>query len=374
MTLPARNKRGSRTGFTTGACAAASAKAAVRYLVTGEKLSEIKTTLPNRDTVTFTLKRCEKKDNAVITSIIKDAGDDPDCTHGAEITTTVYLTEEEGVALINGDGVGKVTKPGLGLDIGGPSITHIPRKNISEMVLEELPFKQYKGAKVIISVPDGVKRAKKTINERLGVINGISILGTTGIVKPYSTAAFRASVVQEIDVAHAQGIRELVFTTGGRSEQLAMDLFPDFKEESFIQAGDFIGTALKSAARTSMELIHIVGMIGKLSKMADGKMQTHVAGSKVNMNLLAKLAEDAGANADLCEHIKGANTARHVIELIQEANIKKFEASLCRLVSKTTEKYIQEQCQVFVYLFDFDGHLMASFQKRRTANVKSYFT
>lgn len=364
MTLPARNKKGRRTGFTTGACAAASAKAATRYLVTGKKLSEIKTTLPNRNTVIFPLKRCEKKDDVVTTSIIKDAGDDPDCTHGAEITTTVCLTEEDGITLINGEGVGKVTKPGLGLDIGGPSITPIPRKNISEMVLEELPFKQYKGAQVIISVPDGIKRAKKTINERLGIINGISILGTTGIVKPYSTAAFKASVVQEIDVAYAQGIRELVFTTGSRTERFAMNLFPSFKEESFIQAGDFIGTALKSAARTSIKHVHIVGMIGKLSKMADGKMQTHVAGSKVNMDLLAKLAKDTGADLSLCEQIKGATTARYVIELIQEAKIRKFEARLCQLVARVTEKYVQDQCQVFVYLFDFQGHLLAQFPEK----------
>ncbi len=364
MALPARNKKGSRTGFTTGACAAASAKAATRYLVTGKKLSEIETTLPNRKTVTFSLERCEKEDDVVTTSIIKDAGDDPDCTHGAEITTTVRLTEEEGITLINGEGVGKITKLGLGLDIGGPSITPIPRKNISEMVLEELPFKQYKGAQVIISVPDGEKRANKTISRRLGIINGISILGTTGIVKPYSTAAFKASVVQEINVAYAQGIRELVFTTGSRTEKFAMDLFPVFKEESFIQAGDFIGAALKSAARTSIKLVHIVGMIGKLSKMADGKMQTHVAGSKVNMDLLARLAEDAGTDASICEQIKGAITARRVIELIQGANIKGFEARLCRLVASVTEKHVQDQCQVFVYLFDFEGHLLAQYPEK----------
>ncbi|GJQ58477.1 MAG: cobalt-precorrin-5B (C(1))-methyltransferase [Candidatus Scalindua sp. AMX11] len=364
MTLPARNKKGRRTGFTTGACAAASAKAAVRYLVTGIQLSEIETTLPNRKTVTFPLKRCEKRDGVVITSIIKDAGDDPDCTHGAEITTTVRLTEEEGITLINGDGVGKVTKSGLGLDIGAPSITPVPRKNISEMVLEELSVKQYKGVQIIISVPDGVKRAKKTINERLGIMNGISILGTTGIVKPYSTAAYKASVVQEINVAYAQGIRKLVFTTGSRTEKFAMDLFPFFKEESFIQAGDFIGTALKSAARTSIKLVHIVGMIGKLSKMADGKMQTHVAGSKVNMDLLAKLAEEAGVDAVTCEQIKGANTARHAIELIKEIHIKEFGISLCRLVARVTGNYIQDQCRVSVYLFDFDGHLLAQFSEK----------
>ena len=360
--LPERNKKGSRTGFTTGACAAAAAKAAARSLVQGVLLEKIETTLPNRQKVTFALKRCEKIADQAITSIIKDAGDDPDCTHGAEITTTVRLKKEPGVELINGNGVGVITKPGLGLEIGGPSITPIPRRNIAEMVLEELkPGCGYQGARVVISVPSGEEMAKQTTNARLGIIGGISILGTTGIVQPYSTSAFKASVVQEIDVACAQGIRELVMTTGGKSEQFAMQFFPQFREESFIQVGDFIGVGLKSAVRNKMGRVHIVGMMGKLSKMANGKMQTHVAGSQVNTELLARIAKEAGGSEALCEQILKANTARHALELAAGEHLNNFTTLICREVCRVAENYIVSAIKVHTYLFDFDGKLLAQY-------------
>ena len=360
--LKPRDPKGHRTGFTTGACAAASAKAAVRYFLQGTPLEEIETILPNRQKVTFPLKRCEKNGDAVVTSIIKDAGDDPDCTHGAEITTTVTLKREAGIELVDGSGVGHITKPGLGLELGSPSITPIPRRNITEMVLEELKNSpEFKGARIVISVPSGEKMAQETTNARLGILGGISILGTTGVVQPYSTAAFRVSVIQEIVVAAAQGIRELVMTTGGKSEALAMRIFPDFREESFIQVGDFIGVGLKSAVRNKMSRAHIVGMMGKLSKMADGKMQTHVAGSQVNTELLARIAKEAGGSKDLCEEIFAANTARHALELAAKENLDNFTTLICRDVCRVAEDYIAGALNVHTYLFDFDGKLLARY-------------
>lgn len=362
--VPERNRKGNRTGFTTGACAAAAAKAATRCLILGTPLVDIETTLPNRRKVTFRLKRCEKTGDHAVASIIKDAGDDPDCTHGAEITTTVTLREDLGVELINGDGVGRITKPGLGLDLGGPSITPVPRRNITEMVLEELKSSSgYRGARVVISVPGGEEMARQTTNARLGIIGGISILGTTGIVQPYSTAAFRASVVQEIDVATAQGIRELVLTTGGKSEQFAMQFFPHVREESFIQVGDFIGAGLKTAVKNKIERVHIVGMMGKLSKMADGKMQTHVAGSQVNTQLLARLAKDAGAGEALAQKILEANTARHALELAASENLRDFTTLICKEVCRVAENYIASGLTVHAYLFDFDGKILAQYPK-----------
>ncbi len=356
-----RNKKGNRTGFTTGACAAASAKAAVRFLLTNDLLLKIESTLPNKTKAVFNLNHCERiNDTMAMTSIIKDAGDDPDCTHGAEITTTVELIKENRVELINGEGVGIITKPGLGIEVGMPSITNGPRKNITEMVLEELTAsKEYHGAKVTISVPNGKELSKQTTNARLGIIGGISILGTTGIVRPYSTSAFKASVVQEIGVAHAQGLMEVVLTTGGKSEKFAMKYFPDFKEEAFIQVGDFIGVGLKTSVQYKMQKVHIVGMMGKLSKMADGKMQTHVAGSKVNMNLLADLAKEAGASENLCGHIREANTARHALELAETENINTITNLVCREVCRQTESYIKNELDVYAYLFDFDGNVLA---------------
>lgn len=363
--VPERNKKGSRTGFTTGACAAASAKAAVRFLITNEKLDSIESILPNKDKVTFALKRCERNNDEAITSIIKDAGDDPDCTHGAEITTTVKLTNTASVLLKNSKGVGTITKPGLGLDIGVPSITPVPRSNITNMVLQELVnTDKFSGAEITISVEDGEERAKKTTNERLGIIGGISILGTTGIVRPYSTSAFRASVVQEINVAMHQGAKDVALTTGGKSEEFARKQLSHLQEESFIQVGDFIGVGLKTAVKDKMERAHIVGMMGKLSKMASGTMQTHVAGSKVDMSFLAGVAREAGATEDHCVQIMEQTTARFVLELAEKEGFSGVVDIICRKVTEVAENHVNNGLKVHTYLFDFSGNLLAQYSRK----------
>ena len=352
-----KEKRGTRTGFTTGACAAAAAKAAARVLVRGELLSAIETTLPNGQQVTFALARCERIGDAAVCSIIKDAGDDPDCTHGAELVATVELRSEATIELRGGDGVATVTKPGLGLDVGAPAINPVPRRNISEMVAEEL---ERGGALVTISVPGGVEMAKQTLNARLGLLGGISILGTSGIVKPYSTAAYKASVVQAIDVARNRGLDQLVLTTGGKSEAYAMKLYPDFPEEAFIQVGDFIGTGIKHCARRGAARAIIVGMMGKLSKMANGKMQTHAAGSEVNMDLLAELAATLGARAAIVDEIRAANTARHVLELCQKEGLDGVTSLVCRRVSDNCRAHAGGALDVHARLVDFNGTLLGS--------------
>ena len=352
--VPPRNRQGLRTGFTTGACAAAAAKAATRCLVRNVTLTEIETTLPNRMKATFALMRCERADDGAVCSVIKDAGDDPDCTHGAELAAEVELRDEPGVEVRGGAGVAVVTKPGLGLQVGGPSITAPPRRNIVEMVEEELAGSAWRGAVVTISVAGGEEMAKQTINARLGLIGGISILGTTGIVRPYSTAAFKASVVQAIDVAAERGLTELVLTTGGKSEAYAMKLFPRLPEDAFIQMGDFVGAALKHCARRRIGRAIIVGMIGKLSKMADGRMQTHAAGSEVNMELLARLAAELGASAALCAEIRVAATARRVLELCSAENLA-IASLVCHRVVGHGTHHAGGNLEVQAWMVDFDG-------------------
>jgi cobalt-precorrin-5B (C1)-methyltransferase len=364
--------KGLRTGYTTGACASAAAKAATRCLVRGTVLTEIETTLPRGSRVTFALKQCERQGDRATCSVIKDAGDDPDCTHGAELVAEVALRSEPGVEIIGGPGVAHVTKPGLGLDVGSVAITPVPRRNLSEMVLEELAGSLFRGAVVTLSVPGGLEMARQTINERLGLIGGISILGTTGIVKPYSTAAFRVSVIQAIDVAAEQGVAEVVLTTGGKSEQFAMALYPQLPLEAFIQVGDFIGDGLRHCAKRGIPRATIVGMMGKLSKMADGKMMTHAAGSQVNMELLATLASGLGAGDELCAAIRGANTARHVLELCKqgeggagsEARPLDIATQVCRRVVEHATRHAKEKVEVHVDLVDFDGTLLGRFPQR----------
>jgi cobalt-precorrin-5B (C1)-methyltransferase len=352
---PARNPKGKRTGFTTGACAAAAAKAAVRFLVEGKMLSEIESTLPNRMRVTFPLARCQRLGARAVCSVIKDAGDDPDCTHGAEIIAEVELNDTAGIKIGGGEGVAVVTKPGLGLEVGAPAINPIPLRNITEMVEMELADSPYVGATITISVPRGEEMAAQTINARLGLIGGISILGTTGIVRPYSTAAFKTSVLQAIDVAVARDRHRVVLTTGGKSESYAMQMMPGEPEEEFVQMGDFVGIAVKHCARRGLAQAVIVGMIGKLSKMADGKMQTHAAGSEVNMELLATLAAEIGASADTCEMIRGANTARHVLEICKEAGVTGLTAAICRRVTEHTERHAGGKLRILTFLIDFNG-------------------
>ena len=358
--VPERQRGGLRTGFTTGACAAAAAKAATRALLRRAALEQIESVLPNRQKVTFTLERCELHEDHVLASIIKDGGDDPDCTHGAEIVARVRRVEEPGAVKIRGgQGVATVTKPGLGLTVGEAAINPVPRKNITEMVSEELT--QDAGVEVEISVPRGEELAKETTNARLGLLGGISILGTTGIVRPYSTAAFRASVVQAIDVAKELGLREVILTTGGKSEAYAMKLFPQLPEEAFIQMGDFVGVALKHAKRNGLTTARIVGMMGKLSKMANGKMQTHVAGSEVNLELLAELAAQLGADAETRAQIAQANTARHVLELCHERGLTGITDLICEKACFHGLAKIGGGLDVRAYLVDFSGALLGQF-------------
>lgn len=356
-----RDPKGQREGFTTGACAAAAAKAAARALVLGAQLDAIETTLPNGRRVTFSLERCTADGARALCSVIKDAGDDPDCTHGAELVAEVELRLAPGVEIRGGDGVAVVTKPGLGLEVGSPAINPVPRRNITEMVLEELAGSAWAGAVVTISVPGGEQMAKQTINARLGLLGGISILGTSGIVKPYSTSAFRASVVQAIDVASERGLQTVVLTTGGKSEAYAMKLHPELPEDAFIQVGDFIGTAVRHAARRRIERAIIVGMMGKLSKMADGKMMTHAAGSEVNMGLLAEIAQELGARPEIVEQIQGANTARHVLDLCKAEGLTGVTGAICRRVVEHTSQHAGGAIEIHATLVDFNGTLLGRY-------------
>ncbi len=356
-----------RSGFTTGACAAAAAKAAARLLVVGAPLREIDTTLPNGRRVSFVLRRCERTGLGAICSVVKDAGDDPDCTHGAEITAEVWLEGDHDIRIEGGSGVGRVTRPGLGLEVGGPAVNPVPRRNIAEMVREEIG--ERRGARVRLSVPGGEEMAKETLNGRLGIVGGISILGTTGIVQPFSTSAWRASVIQQIDVARARGHAELVFTTGGKSEQYAMKLLPHLDEEAFIQVGDFIGVSLRYAGKQQVPLVHVAGMIGKLSKMADGRMQTHAAGSEVNMELLARLAAEEGASDEVQAEIHSANTARHVLEICAARGCPGIATRICREVVEKLSAHVGGAVELRAWLVDFNGALIghwAPAQERTT--------
>ena len=347
-----------RTGWTTGACAAAAAKAAARALVTGEPQTSVDIKLPRKGEerrVGFGVERCEVDEGKAWAEavVVKDAGDDPDVTDGAHLTARVSWREEPGLELEGGDGVGVVTKPGLGLPVGGPAINAVPRRMISYSV-EEVLDPAARGVRVVISVPGGERMAEKTTNARLGIVGGISILGTTGIVRPFSTAAWAASVVQAVDVMGAQGHEEFVLSTGGLTERAAMRLLPHLEEVAFIEVGDFTGQALKRAVENGLGRCFFVGMVGKISKLAAGVMMTHWTRSKVDNDLLAEITARAGGAPELIEEITAANTARHAYELWRTADLERAPHLLCTQAAENLAAYVEGKLEVYVILVDFD--------------------
>ncbi len=331
-----------RQGYTTGACSTAATKAALTALITGEAQEQATIHLPVGRDATFTMEKCEIRENAVRAETIKDAGDDPDATHQALIVSTVSWMDTPGIILDGGVGVGRVTKPGLPVPVGEAAINPVPRKMIVTTVQQTLEeFQITRGVKVVISVPDGEEIAKKTLNGRLGIIGGVSILGTSGIVYPFSSSAFMASIEEAVSVAKASGCEHLVLTTGGRSEKFAMELLPELPEEAFIEMGDFVGFSLKQCKKQGIRKVSLVGMMGKFSKVAQGAMMVHSKGSSVDFGFLAEIARSAGAKEELVSEIVHANTASHVGELMLEANhgefFHKLSEACCRACLKRSK-------------------------------------
>ena len=366
--LPLGKRKSLRTGYTTGTCAAAATKAALSTLISDEKILKVNVSLPKDKKISIDIAWTKQnEDKSVTAAVIKDGGDDPDVTNGAEVCSTVSLLESTNKIVIDGGiGVGRVTKPGLGLEIGKAAINPTPLKMIQSAVEEILSQQDKKsiGVSVIISVPKGQEIAKKTDNPRLGILGGISILGTTGIVIPYSTASFAASIRQSIDVSKAMGSDTVILTTGGRSEDYARAIYgSSIADHAYIQIGDFIGFGIKQCATKEIKKAYVVGFIGKLTKMAMGIKQTHVKGSHVDMNFLSDLAGECGANSELVMQIKGANTARHVSELIDKSGLNSFYDNLCKAVHIHLTKHSQSQLKIKIILLDFDGKIIGNYPK-----------
>jgi cobalt-precorrin-5B (C1)-methyltransferase len=366
-----KKKKGSlRSGYTTGTCAAGATKAAILTLLTGRVVKTIEVSLPKGRNANLSIAYTRiNEDSSVTASVTKDAGDDPDVTHNAEICSTVFLLPLKGQVDIDGGlGVGRVTKPGLGLDLGKAAINPVPmsmiRQAINEVAFNHL---ESRGIKVVISVPRGEDIALKTDNPRLGIVGGISILGTTGIVLPYSTASFAAAIRQCLDVSAAMRTDTVVLTTGGRSEDFSKTLLGNtFPDHAFIQIGDFIGYSIRQCVNKKIRKAIVAGFIGKLTKMAMGVKQTHVKGSHVNMEFMAKIASTCSSSAMLVREIREANTARHVSEIIDKNRVEGFYEAICREVFSQLNDYSNGRIELQVIMFEFDGKVKGSYpQKQR---------
>ena len=362
-------ERGTRTGFSTGACAAAAARAAMLGLATGQVPFEVESLLPNGTRVRFAVQdgRCDgQRAHAMV---VKFAGDDPDCTDGAHLTVDLRLLPGPGghVTYVAGDGVGTVTMKGLGLEVGGPAINPVPRTNIVDNLREVAPHLLAAHAvEVTISVPDGQVMAKKTTNARLGILGGISILGTTGIVRPYSTSAWRASVVQGVQVAATAGYDMVSLTTGGRTEIFAMATLrgerPELPAACFVQMGDFLRYALDEVVAQGIGLVVLGVMAGKLTKIAQGETITHANRSEVDTDLVAEIGRRIGATPEDCVAMAASETARFGAELMVERGLgDAFHRALAQAAidTLTAPNRYGRAFQLRVMVCDFNGQKVA---------------
>jgi len=306
-----------RRGWTTGACAAAATRAAYEALTTDHCPDPVEIELPSGDRVAFAVATFERTGNSATAGIVKDAGDDPDVTHGALVRTTVrYGAPGSGVTFRAGEGVGTVTKPGLPLPPGEPAINPVPREMIRRAVADVVRlFAARPDVVVEVSIPNGEALAARTLNPRLGIVGGLSILGTTGIVIPYSCAAWIHSIHRGIDVARATGLEHLAGATGKTSEK-AVQQVHHLPEAALIDMGDFVGGMLKYLRRHPVPRLTIAGGFAKMTKLGQGLLDLHSRAGSVDRDWLANLLRDGGAPADLVETARGANTA---LEVLQEA-------------------------------------------------------
>jgi cobalt-precorrin-5B (C1)-methyltransferase len=311
-----------RRGWTTGACATAAAKAAYAGLLTGEFPDPVAVTLPGGQRPSFALATTARDDGSAIAGVVKDAGDDPDVTHGALIQVTVRPgAPGSGVSFRAGEGVGTVTKPGLPVPPGEPAINPVPRQLIREAISEVAAAHGDAGnVEVEIAIPGGEALATKTMNGRLGIVGGLSILGTTGIVVPYSCAAWIHSIRSGIDVARAMGLTHVAASTGSTSEAAVQKMY-DLPESALIDMGDFVGGTLKYVKTHPVPRVTIAGGVGKMTKLAQGLLDLHSKRGSVDLEALAKLAETAGGSPDLSAKIRASNTAAEAFDHAEAENI-----------------------------------------------------
>ena len=355
----AKEQRPLRRGWTTGTCAAAAAKAAFAALVTGEFPDPVAVTLPRGERPSFALARAHREDGSATAGVIKDAGDDPDVTHGALVLATVRTgAPGAGVTFRAGAGVGTVTRPGLPLPPGEPAINPVPRQMIRDAIAEVAAAAGCTAdADVEIAIPGGEQIATKTLNGRLGIVGGLSILGTTGIVVPYSCAAWIASIHQGIDVARAADVTHIAGATGASSEAAVRKLY-GLSDIALIDMGDFVGGMLKYLRRHPVPRVTIAGGVAKMTKLAQGLSDLHSKRGEVDRAMLAEFARAAGGSADLCARIAAANTAAHAFTLAQQEGIALGDA-VARAGRQTAMALVAGRAiAIEIILFDREGKLV----------------
>lgn len=346
-----------RRGYTTGACATACTKAALWSLVMQQKITETQIQLPIGEEVMFQVKSNILTENKAAYSTIKDAGDDPDVTDKAEIIATVSLNDTGKIIFKRGEGVGVVTLPGLEIPVGEPAINPVPRdmmRIVCRKILSDHQLEKY-GVTIIISVKGGEKLAKRTLNSRLGILHGISILGTTGIVTPFSAASYIASIQQGIDVAIANGKTELLINSGARSEKILKSIFPDISEISCVHYGNWIQETFEKIHQSPQITKVSMGiMLGKATKLAQGRTNTHSGKTTWDKDFIYQLAIAAGYPKETANKVLALNMAGRLREIFTFANQEKFYQKLIQKCHYHCQK-IAPNVTITMYLINNDG-------------------
>ena len=356
-----------RTGFTTGSAAAAGAKAALLVLLgQADGIDKVEIPLPEEGRITIPIEEVMIIENGARAVVIKDAGDDPDVTDGARIVSFVSLAPVSGaseVIIKGGHGVGKVTRPGLPIKVGEPAINPGPRKQIVRAVKEVLQ-EAGRNYRVIITieVPEGEEIAKKTLNPRLGIVGGISILGTRGTVIPYSNEAFQATISLALDVAVASGSKIICLSTGrksGKYLRMCYPALPLISEEIFVEVGDFFAFSLKEVRARKFEQVFYGCFFGKLIKMAQGFESTHAKYGKIDFDLLARWIKEQGVSKAKAELARRANTARQVLEIILEDPAGPGVLTcITRKAIASARRFLGPGPKLIFHLFEMDGRLL----------------
>lgn len=346
-----------RSGLTTGSCATATSLAAARFLLAGEVNDAIDITLPKGKQVQMRLEFCRATDTGAEAGTIKDAGDDPDVTHGALLYSQVRLIAEPGVRFVAGPGVGTVTRPGLVLAVGEPAINPVPRRMMTEHLTGLADEFGYTGGfEVTICVENGGELALKTMNPRLGILGGLSILGTSGIVRPFSCAAYIASIHQGIDVARTNGYQHIAACTGNASEDTMRRVY-ELPDIALIEMGDFVGAVLKHLRKVPVDKLSLCGGFGKISKLAAGHMDLHSRHSSINLDQLAQWAAAVGADADLQQNIRAANTSQQALAMSSAVGVALGDA-VCQHALDFARSVVPAQVQVEVFAIDRQGGIV----------------
>ncbi len=344
-----------RRGYTTGACAAAAAKAAAYMLKTGESIESIDLETPKGVVLYLKIEDITRSEDFVRCAVQKDGGDDIDATHKAYIYATVKYSQQSLFQIFGGKGVGIVTKKGLGLEVGGPAINKTPR----EMILKEVSFiLGEQGADIIIEVPEGESIAKRTFNPRLGIEGGISIIGTTGIVEPMSDEGWKKSLSLELEMKYQQGMQEVIFVSGNHGENFVKEEL-GLKAEHIVRTSNFIGYMLDEAKRIGYQKMLMVGHLGKYIKLAAGIFHTHshVADARSEI-LIANLAL-MGAPYELLEKISGCLTTEEAMDFIAQAGYEEVYGILAEKCKKRALMHVGEQAMgIEVVLFSLDGRVL----------------